>query len=512
MISIYDWMVLALYGLILIYIGSKAAKKETTTDDYFLGGRTMSWFPVMISIYATSASALTFIGVPGAAFAGDFNYLQLGLGDLAGRILIAYVLLSAYYKGKVTTVYEFLGQRFGPKSRDAGTGFFIVTRLLASGVRLAGCAIALSVVFDLPLNTSIVIIAVIALIYTVMGGIKAVIWTDMLQFILFIGGASVTLFVIWNALPNGFADFLSVGNSFEKFKIFHFSLKSESKDFFLSLSNPRSFIAGFLFGAFNTFAILGTDQDMVQRMLTCKNVNDSKKALLWTAVLNFPITLLFLSVGAGLFVYYNIFPEVAVDALVATKHTDYIFPHFIKTILAPGLRGLLIAGLLAASMSSLDSALNALSSTAYIDIFKSHFYKHALKYDAIKTSRIFVVFFALILILIAMMFGKTESILWLGFRIAGYTYGAMLGIFLLAVLTKEKGHDSTNAIAMLSSVAAVMFLTSDSIGVLQPLRTAILSPLGIDKIAWPWAIFMGTLWTFFAGIILAPKKQKKSDT
>ncbi len=196
MISVLDWVVILIYAGVVIAFGILAGKKESTTEDYFLGGRKMPWFSVMISIYATSLSALTFIGVPGAAFDGDFVYLQLAIGDLAGRVLVSTLLLTAYYKSRVTTIYEFLGKRFGPRSRDAGTGFFMLTRLLASGVRLAGCAIALSVVFDIPLNRAIILIAVVAFIYTTLGGIKAVIWTDALQFFLLLGGAIVTLFFI----------------------------------------------------------------------------------------------------------------------------------------------------------------------------------------------------------------------------------------------------------------------------------------------------------------------------
>ena len=157
-LAIVDWTVLFGYAFLVIAIGIKTGRQEKTTNDYFLGGRRMPWWAVMISIYATSLSALTFIGVPSVAYAGDYHYLQLGLGDLFGRIIIAFVLLTVYYKHHVTTVYEFLGKRFGPRSHDAGTIFFIFTRLLASGVRLAGCAIALGVVFDISVNTAVYLI------------------------------------------------------------------------------------------------------------------------------------------------------------------------------------------------------------------------------------------------------------------------------------------------------------------------------------------------------------------
>ena len=505
MISLLDWFVLLLYAGTVITFGYLAGKKDSTTEDYFLGSRKMPWFSVMISIYATSLSAITFIGVPGAAFGGDFVYLQLAIGDLAGRILISFLLLTAYYKSRITTIYEFLGQRFGPRSRDAGTGFFILTRLLASGVRLAGCAIALSVVFEIPLEKAIVLIGAVALVYTMLGGIKAVIWTDTLQFFLILGGASVTLFVIWSSIPGGFSEFFRIGSEFEKFRILHVSASPSHPDFFLNLNSPNALAAGLLFGCFTTFAVLGTDQDLVQRMLTCDHVKKSQKALLWTAALNFPITLLFLGVGSSLFVYYKIVPDTAVDAFIATHHNDYIFPHFIKTVLAPGLRGFLIAALLAAAMSSLDSALNALSSTFYIDIYKRYIRPETEEKHAVKISRVLVVIFGVVLALIAMKFGRTESVLWLGFRIFGYMYGAMIGVFLLAVLTSRRGNDTANAVIMITSVLMVIFLTADKVGPLQEIRSSLLSPLGVDKITWKWSIILGSIWTFGIGAIFSKK-------
>jgi solute:Na+ symporter, SSS family len=510
MISLLDWVVILIYAGVVIAFGILAGKKESTTEDYFLGGRKMPWISVMISIYATSLSALTFIGVPGAAFEGDFVYLQLAIGDLAGRVLVSTLLLTAYYKSQVTTIYEFLGKRFGPRSRDAGTGFFMLTRLLASGVRLAGCAIALSVVFDIPLNSAIILIAVVAFIYTTLGGIKAVIWTDALQFFLLLGGAIVTLFFIWSAMPGGFSEFFQIGSEFGKFKVFHVSASPSHPEFFLNFNNPNALAAGLLFGCFTTFAVLGTDQDLVQRMLTCDHVKKGQKALLWTAALNFPITLLFLGVGAALFAYYKVAPDTVVDGFIASHHTDYIFPHFIKTVLTPGLRGLLIAALLAAAMSSLDSALNALSSTFYIDIYKRYIRPETTEKHAVTISRYSVIIFAAVLAIVAMQCGRTESVLWLGFKIFGYTYGAMIGVFLIAVLTDRRGNDIANVVIMVTSVLMVLFLTADSIGPLQGIRSTILSPLGIEQVSWKWSIIIGSIWTFGIGVIFSGKKVKSA--
>lgn len=494
-----DGLVLAGYSGVVIALGLWAGRKEKGEEDYFLGGRAVHWLAVSISIYATAASALTFIGVPGAAFGGDFKYLQFALGDIVGRALIAYFLISAYYKARVTTVYQLLGTRFGPLSQDAGSIFFIVTRILASAVRLAGCAIAFSVIFSFPLNATIVIIAVIAMVYTIAGGIKAVIWTDVLQFLVFVGGGVLVLFVIWDRLPGGFEQFLEVGRAHDKFKIFHFDV---------GWNDSGSIWAGSIFGMLLTFAVLGTDQDMVQRMLTTKTVGQSQRALMLTAFLNIPMTLLFLSVGAALFVYYQVTPDPGADNIVAMGRNDYIFPYFIKSALAPGVRGLLMAGLLAASMSSLDSALNALSTTAYVDLYRRHFKPGSGSKDAVRISRNFSVAFGLVLMAVAMVFGRQSDILWFGFKIMGYTYGALLGVFLLAVWTKKRGSDTGNIIAMVTSVLLVVFLTSDLSGGLQSLRAALLSPLGVTKVAWAWSVLIGVTWTFGLGALWKTPRRK----
>nr|MBP7322239.1 sodium:solute symporter [Deltaproteobacteria bacterium] len=506
-LSVLDWAVLALYSTAVFAIGFITGRKEKNAEDYFLAGRKMPWWAVMVSIYATALSALTFIGVPGVAFAGDFNYLQLGIGDFFGRLLIAWLLLTAYYRGKVMTVYEYLGKRFGPGSHSATTTLFIITRVLASAVRLAGCAIALGVVFSIPISVAIPLIALVAFSYTLVGGIKAVIWTDMMQFLLVIITPAVVLSVIFHALPQGWSDFVAIGTAHEKFTVFHISFTPGDSDYWLNFANPQSLIAGFLLGCCTTLAVLGTDQDLVQRMLTCEKVRDSQKALIATALLNFPITLLFLVVGAALYVYYQVFPSGEVTSLVMQGKTDYVFPLFIKTVLAPGLRGLLIAGLIAAAMSSIDSASNALASTAYVDIYRRYIRRNADGKHAVVISRWLVVGFTVLLALTSVLFSRSESILWVGFQIFGYTYGGMLGVFLLAVLTKRRGHDLANVGILASSILVVLFLTADLNGLLEAVRSALLRPFGVTVFAWPWAIVIGMVWTFGVGILF-PTKQK----
>ncbi len=475
-----DWLVIVVYCLVVLGLGMRAGREEKNEEDYFLGGRSIPWWAAGISFLATTASALTFVAVPGTAFKGDFVYLQLAGGDLLGRYLIGAYLLPAYFAHRVTTVYQLLGKRFGSVSQDAGTVLFLVTRVLASSVRLTACGIAFSVIFGMPLDATIVAITLVAMVYTVAGGIKAVIWTDFLQFLIFIGGAILALGTIVSALPEGVSTFLEIGSAHQKFRILHLEG---------GWNNPDNLVPGTIFGLLLTFAVQGTDQDLVQRLLTTRTCKDSQKAMLWTALATVPMNLIFLGVGAGLFAYYQVNPDPAVTKFVAEGHTDWIFPHFMKTVLAPGVRGFLMVGILAAAMSSLDSTLNALASTAYIDLYRKHVSPEDTPEHAVRISRWFSVGFAVILAMVAMAFGNQDGILWVGFRIMGYTYGTLLGLFLLAVWTRDRGSDTGNLTAIVASISLVLVLT----------REWKSGPLVGYAVAWPWAIAIGVVSTVAIG-------------
>lgn len=506
---IFDIAVIFVYSAAVIAVGYFAGKKESSAEDFFLAGRTMKWWAVTISVYATALSAMTFIGVPGAVVAagGDFNYLQLAFGDLFARFLVSFVFLKAFYGRKVMTPYEFLGQRFGRKTWFSSSAIYIVSRVLASSVRLAACAVGLSVIFGISFGSSVFYVCAVALLYTAFGGIKAVIWTDIFQFVLFIASAVFAAVFIFRSLPGGFGEFLSVGFEAGKFTVFHVSFDSSSPDFVLNFANSKSFLAGSLFGFFTTLAVMGTDQDFVQRTLTCKNLNEGRKALIYSAVLNFPVTLLFLTVGAALFAYYRVFPHDATVTGYLVDNPDYVFPYFIKTVLPPGARGLLIAGLLAAAMSSIDSSANSLASSFYRDFLKNLFTIPEKR--SVFLSRILVLVFVLILGVVAIFFGKTQSVLWLGFKVFGYSYGALLGVTLAGIATKKRGIDIASTIAMLSSILVVTFLTSDSVGILEPFRSFVLRPFGVKSVAWTWSIIIGTAWTFLMTIAFRGRVKNK---
>jgi SSS family transporter len=469
-----DLLILVLYFCSLATVGYIFGRRERDTEDFFLGGRRIPWLAVCFSILATELSALTFIGVPADAFRADHAYIQFAFGSMLGRIGIALLFMPAFYGGRVTTVYEYLVQRFGAGTRNTATLFFFVTRLMASGVRLFGASIAVSVVTGWPIIPCIGLMALFAMAYTGLGGIKAVVWTDVLQISVFLGGAVLAFIYMLSQIPGGWQGVVEIAGPLGKLRAFDLSL---------SLSNPRILLVGLINGCFGTFAALGADQDLAQRMLTTKKTREAQKSIILTGILDFPIVMLFLSIGTLLFTYYHFHPD---PNLATLESPDRIFPYFIMTQLPVGLRGLLIAGVLAAAMSSTDSALGALSSSAVVDIYKPYIKQKATERHYLKASRWFVVFFAAILMAIAIASRNTQGVLWLGLKIGSFTYGALLGIFLLGTLVK-RGSNLGNIIAMFTSV---------------PVTLTIYLLESRLHISWPWIIVIGSVWTFVLGYFL----------
>ncbi len=482
-----DYLVLLLYFGTIAAIGLWSGRKEKSTDDYFLGGRAMPWWAVTGSILATEVSAVTFIGAPGSSYRGDYTYLQFAVGSLLGRILIAQLLLPAFYRGRVTSIYQFLSQRFGEKSRRTAVIFFFFSQLLAAGVRLLLVSLVLSVVTGLPLGGIIAAVAAIALVYTLIGGIKAVIWTDFFQFIIFMGGAWLVIYFILQAIPGGWTGMREMVDP-EKFRVF---------DFRLSLTATTVFLIAFINGCVQTFAALGTDQAMTQRMLTCKNLKQGRWSLILTGIIDFPIVITYLLIGTGLYALYEIVGPALPAAAAADP--DLIFPHYIVTALPPGVRGLLIASIFAAAMSSLDSSINALSSSAVMDIYRPFIRPGRSEKHYLAASRVFVAGFCLLLIGAALALEQIPGgKLWLGFKVTGFTYGALLGIFLLGVLTRTT-NDRMNIFAMVTSPLVLLAFTFSE----QYLFA------GRTLLAWPWYVVVGTGWTFFWGWFFARRKSKQ---
>lgn len=458
--------VLIIYFVGVTIIGIVAGKNEKDTNDYFLGGRKMPWLAVFCSILATECSAVTFIGAPALSFrpGGNFAYLQLAIGSLIGRIIIATIFLKPFYNYNVTTVYEYLRIRFGKLSQILGAVFFFVTRLLASGVRLYVASLAFHVVFGVPILGGLILTVGIAAIYTLFGGIKAVIWADVIQFSVFMGGAIVALIMLYFGC-GGSEVIMSISHQVDKWKFIDLSF---------NLTKEFTLVGGIILGCIMTTASLGTDQTLTQRMLTCKQSHLAQKALIVTGIVDFPIVIIFLSIGVLLYVFYQVHPDPNIP-----KDADYIFPYYILTQLPPGVAGFLIAGIFSAAMG-MDSALNALSSSAVCDIYRPFIAKNKNEKHYLLVSRIMVFVFGVLLIGVAYLCKNLGQVLIMAFKITSYTYGGLLGVFLIGALTK-RGSDLGNLVAMLSSIAVVYCVS-------------------LTPVAWSWYIVVGTLWTFVVGV------------
>ena len=474
-----DWVVLAPYFVAIIGVGVWFGRGERSTDDYFLGGRRQPWVIVGLSILATELSALTFVSVPGRAYQTDCDYLQLYVGAFLGRMVIVWLLLPAFYRGNVTTVYEYLGQRFGPWTRSTASLLFFASRIIGSGLRLLVASMAISMVFHWPLYWVIFGAAAVAIAYTAFGGIKAIIWTDALQALVFVGAAGAVLVFLAVATPGTLAANLNTAADAGKFHVFHWDLNP---------NNDKAFWVLVIHTLLLNAAVFGTDQDLTQRMLTCSSLKNGQRSLVFNALMGFPVVVLFLLVGVGMFVYYRAFPDGTPPAELSR---DRVFPFFIAHSLPSGwgLKGLLVAGVFAAAMSSLDSALGALSSSAVTDFYRPYIAPGRSGAHYVRIGRMCVILFGILLAFIAVAFAGQRDLLQQAFDWASLIFGSMLGVFLLAVLTKSRGRDRVNPILMLTGVAALAALKWRQ------------DWTGEVIIAWPWWIVLGTFWTFGVGAL-----------
>lgn len=432
----------------------------------------------MLSVVATETSTLTFLSIPGVAYLGTLAFLQLTMGYLVGRIVVSLVLLPAYFRGELTTAYALLENRFGIATRRFTSAIFMVTRLLADSVRLFATAIPLALVTGWPYPISIAVIGVLTLVYTYFGGIKAVVWVDALQMCLYLLGALVAAVALQSLVPGGWAEILSRSAGAGKLTVF---------DFQLSLSVPYTFWAGLLGGGFLTMASHGTDQLIVQRLLTCKDLRSSQKALMGSALAVMAQFLVFLLVGLGLWAFYG---------GRSFERSDEIFALFIVQQLPPGVTGLLIAGIFAAAMSSLSSSINSLASASAYDFWAPLRGLAGDEARILRAGKGFTLLWAALLIGGAVAFiplsrGTTAVEVALG--ISSVVYGGLLGAFALGVLV-ERADQRSVTVGMVFGIGTVM-----AIWLTVP-----------ERVAWPWFVLIGTMVTFGVGWLLGKGRRGAS--
>ena len=481
--GLLDTIVLGLYLVVILAIGLWAGRRQRDTTDYFLGGRRQHWLIVGLSIVATEVSAATFILVPAEAFGADWTYLQMYAGAIVGKMLIVYFLLPAFYGSSVTTVYEYLGRRFGTSTRTTATILFFASRIVGSGIRLLAAAIAISALFDWSLPFVIIGVAGMAVAYTTFGGIKAIIWTDAVQAIVFLLGGAVAVGFLFYSIPGSWSENLTTAYDAGKLHTFTWDWNP---------NNQKAFWVLLIHATVMNMAALGTDQDLTQRMLTCPDLRRGQRSLIFNTFVGLPVVCLFLLVGTLLYVYYQSAAGAA-DTDAASQGQS-IFPHFIATAFPSGygLRGLLVAGIFAAAMSSLDSALGALSSTAVTDIYRVFIKPSADERHYLRVARLASLLFGVLLASVALAFIGYDELLWETFKWASLVFGGLLGIFLLGVTTKTRGRDITNVVAMISSVVLL--------GLLKWWQ----DETGTVIIAFPWWVVLGTAWTYVFGICFRP--------
>jgi solute:Na+ symporter, SSS family len=542
-----DLLVIAAYFAGVIGIGLYFSRRSSNTSDFALGGRSIPWWAVLASILAAEISAGTFFGAPGEGFkTRNFTYGQMMAGYLLARIVVSFVFIPAFYRHNVVSIYEFLENRFGPRTRRVASAVFLLTRSLASGSRLWVPTVLLVVIWDRmnpgnPLTgwnqfwftgAALIVITLLTAAYTAIGGIKAVIWTDVLQIGVLFGALGFSLWYLLGHIPGGWegAKTHLTGPLDLSLWTWHGVLPPNTTWDSLTLwEKTRNILttdytiwAAFLGSTFVTLATHGTDQDMVQRMLTAKNKFQSAAATILSGLADIPVTAVVLGIGILLHVFYThiqIDPNLPLAA--GQPDSTKVFPYFVIEVMPGGLRGLVIAGVLATTMGSLGTALNSLA-TSYSRDFHFRWFKTS---DTDETARVRIIrlatlAFAIVLIAIGLLtaFVKATnpnlSIIGIILGSFGYTYGSLLGIFIVALFTQHRGNDTGNIIAMFAGFLAVAVL-SNLLGLgdtVNDLLAKITGGFRLPTITFFWRIMLGTIVTAAVALCFATKDTERLGT
>ena len=452
-----DLTIIVIFLLGFSAFGVWQSRFNNSTEDYFLGGRNLPWPVAMFSIVATETSVLTFISVPGLAYRDDWFFLQLAMGYLFGRILVSIFLLPQYFETGITSIYEVIGKKFGPDIQKVASGVFLITRVFADGVRFLATAVVVQVITGWSLHIAVLIIGLVTLVYTLTGGIRTVVWVDSIQFVLYLFGGVMSIIFALNYLGKPLGDVISELSISGKMSIFNWTGNP--------LSDPYYFISALVGGVLLSFSSHGVDYMMVQRVLGTKNLNEAKKAMIGSG--------LFVLLQFTIFLFAGSIIYLLMEGLEIER--DREFTTFIVNYLPVGLKGLLLAGVLSAAMSTLSSSINSLASSTVTDWMRG--------VKSVKQSQLISMAWGVILILIALLFDESESaIVIVGLQIASFTYGGLLGLFLLSKM-KQKFHSSSLIAGLVSSLVIVFYLKH----------------IGI---AWTWFIGLSVIMNMIISIII----------
>jgi solute:Na+ symporter, SSS family len=465
-LSPVDAAILAAYLVGVVLFGLWVGRRQRDVSDFMVGGRDRSWWLVMFSIVATETSTVTFLSIPGFAFERDLTWIQLPLGFLIGRLVVVALLLPRYFAGRLFTSYQVLGERFGGKTQKTASLLFMVTRSLADGLRLFLTALVLQELLGLPIHWAVVVMGGATIIYTFAGGMKAVLWTDLVQFVVYILGAVVALFLLVDRIPGGLGQLLADAQAAGKLRAF---------DLRLDLDEPFVLWAGVLGGLFLTLGSHGTDQLMVQRYLCARDLRQAGRALWVSGVVVLLQFGLFLMIGVGLHAFYAAHPPA-----VPFDRADRVFVRFIVEELPVGALGLVLGAVFSAAMSTLSSSLNSSATAAVNDIYAPA-RPTASPRHLLNVTRAFTVFFGFVQIAVGIA-GQwiSTSVVNSVLAIAGFTTGLVLGLFFLGIFSQRVGQKAAlvGLVVGLAGMSAVAFGTT---------------------LAWPWYSLVGSALTFAAG-------------
>lgn len=492
---IIDWIIVIVFLSALTLIGFLFSRKNKDIKDYFLGGRSMPTWLVAFAAVGTSISAGTFVGAPQIAFDGNFTYIMLSVGAILGGLVAAYVILPALYKANTITIYGYLGNRFGDGAKTSTSLMFLFGQLLTSGSRLFIAAIAVSVMLYgdilMPnLIASILILGLVSTLYTMAGGIKGLIYIDTIQILLVIGTGIVAIWLLLSAIP------LPMGEIVNTLENAAGGDKIKVIDGSWSFSEPYNLIGALIACAIFKFAQYSTDQEFVQRQLTCKNIKDAARSLVSSQIISLPVVIIFMIIGSLLYIYYAC-PEIMGDGAPTDSLDDsrQIFPQYMFNHMPVGILGLMVVGLLAAALSSFNSAINSMTSSLFSDIYlpwkeKRSGSQAGSASTTLKESKLFVVIMGVVLtafaVVAALMQGTgDQSLVDFALGIMSFSYAGMLGVFLCAVLTRRGNVTSVIASLIVGCVVVLMLQP----GIIDWWSTPLLGePL---KLAWPWWVVIG---------------------
>lgn len=490
-----DLAVLVIYLAGVVLFGIWIGRGNTSSTDFLLSSRQAAWWLVLGSIVATETSTVTFLSVPGISFAegGDLRFLQLPLGFIVGRTAVVWLLLPLFFRGQLMTAYQVLHKRFGGMTQRVASMIFLVTRNLSDGLRLFLTAIALEKIVGAPLNTCIIVIGVLTIIYTVLGGMKSVMWNDCVQLVIYILGGCVALYVLVSRLPDGWGEITAFASETGRLRMFDFSMQWSVAGAADLLTDSNRFWAGLIGGAFLTLGSHGTDQMMVQRCLAARSRTAAGIALIASGFVVWAQFALFLFVGIGLAAFYHQFaPRTAFDS------DDHVFASFIVNEFPQnvGLIGFLMAAIFSAAMSTLSSSLNSSASSVVhdwilptvngsCDAHRKVVEQKPNEAHSIWLSRVFTVLFGVVQIGVAIGAQSIDrTVVVNALTLAGFSAGLLLGVFALGILTKQVGQSA----ALSGLVVGVVTMVS-----------LFLIEVDDKPVAFPWYAFFGSIATFAGG-------------